>query len=81
HKSLKEILVNQNYCDLKHQEWRLKDAQRKNKLLEKNQRRLEENKKEIVRLSNEIKKGDEVELLQHYAKVWLGQYSDVDQKA
>ncbi|MUI54449.1 NACHT domain-containing protein [Aliivibrio fischeri] len=78
---LNEILVNQNYCDLKHQEWRLEDAQRKNKLLEKNQRRLEENKKEIASLSSEIKKGDEVELLQHYARVWLGQYADVDHKA
>lgn len=81
YESLNEILVKENYCDLKHQEWRLEDAQRKNKLLEKNQRRLEENKKEITRLSAEIKKGDEVELLQHYAKVWLGQYSDVDRKA
>ncbi|TKG10503.1 hypothetical protein [Vibrio sp. F13] len=78
---LNEILVSQSYCDLKHQEWRLEDALRKSELLEKNQRRLEENKKEIARLSSEIKKGDEVELLQHYAKVWLGQYSDVDQKA
>lgn len=78
---LNAILVKENYCDLKHQKWRLEDAQRKNKLLEKNQRRLEENKKEITRLSAEIKKGDEVELLQHYAKVWLGQYSDVDRKA
>lgn len=81
HKFFKEILVNRNYCDLKHHEWRLKDAQRKTKLLEKNQRRLKENKKEILLLSGEIKKGNEVELLQHYAKVWLGQYSDVDHKA
>ncbi|UTZ34813.1 hypothetical protein HB762_26495 (plasmid) [Vibrio campbellii] len=78
---LNAILVKENYCDLKHQEWRLEDAQRKNKLLEKNKRILEENKKEIIRLSSEIKKGDEVELLQHYAKVWLGQYSDVDRNA
>lgn len=79
-KSLNEILVKQNHCDLEHQEWRLEDAQRKTKLLEKKQSRIEENKKEIVRLSSEIIKGDEVELLQHYAKVWLGQYSDVDHK-
>ncbi len=78
---LNEIIVNQNHCTLSNQEWRLEDAQRRNKLLEKNKRRCEENKKEIERLFYEIKKGDEVELLQHYAKVWLGQYSDVDHTA
>lgn len=80
-KSLNEIFVRQNFCDLNNQKWRLEDAQRKNKRLEKNQRRLEGNKAEIERLASEIKKGNEVELLQHYAKVWLGQYYDVDRSA
>jgi len=79
--NLNDALMMWNMCSLEHQGWRLEEAQRKSKRLEEKRKRLSENKEEIFNLYNEIKQGNEAALLEHYAKVWLGQYSDVDHKA
>lgn len=75
------ILEKASFSNLETNEWRLEESKRKEKRLEKRKNHLKENLKEISNNRETIKSGDAVGILLHYGKVWLGWFSDVDQKA
>ena len=76
-----DILGDASFCSLETHEWRIKNSKRKEEQLDKKKKQLAENLKEISTHRIDIKSGDAVGILLHYAKIWLCRFSDVDRNS
>lgn len=72
---LQEIFNRSASCDI--EEWRLEDAAQRKRRAEERKVRRGQNIEHATQYLREIEAGSAVGILEHYARIWLGLFSDV----